>query len=131
MPDAADALKKASQGLTYESETDAPFTVFAWKVAGGRLTRKRLLELGNQGLRTPVEELTLDDFFGDLTQDAGWHGPQEKADAQKYRQLLRTINEQLSGAKVYKVGDTQKTIYIVGKTASGDWVGLQTKAVET
>jgi hypothetical protein len=42
------------------------------------------------------------------------------------------IGEQLSGVKVYKIGDeAEKAAYIVGKTGDGRWAGLKTTVVET
>jgi Nuclease A inhibitor-like protein len=42
------------------------------------------------------------------------------------------IGAQLSGVKVYKVGDeAEKVAYVVGKTSDGDWAGLKTTVVET
>ena len=36
----------------------------------------------------------------------------------------------MSDVKVFEVGDTEKDVYIVGRTESG-WEGLKTKVVET
>ena len=45
---------------------------------------------------------------------------------------LRTTVEELSGVKVYKVGDeAEKQVYIVGKAPDGRWAGLKTLVVET
>ena len=129
--DALSALKKASKGLLYQSESDEPFKAFGWGKAEGRLTKKKILELSKHDPDSPVDEVSLDDFFQDLTQEQDWHGEEEKADVEKYQTLLKAIREQLSGVKVFKVGDTEKDIYIVGKTKEGDWVGLKTTAVET
>jgi len=42
------------------------------------------------------------------------------------------IGEQLSGVRVYKVGDeAERAVYIVGKTTDGKWAGLHTTVVET
>jgi hypothetical protein len=42
------------------------------------------------------------------------------------------LKEQLSGIKVYKVGDeAERNAYVVGKTAEGKWAGLKTTVVET
>jgi hypothetical protein len=42
------------------------------------------------------------------------------------------LQEQLSGIKVYKVGDeAEREIYLVGKTKNGRWAGLKTSVVET
>ena len=58
-----DALKKASKGLTYTSETDAPLEPFAWE-GGGRLTAGKVRELAGVDKGTAVEQTTLADFFG-------------------------------------------------------------------
>jgi hypothetical protein len=43
-----------------------------------------------------------------------------------------TLEAQLSGIKVYKVGaDVEKAVYIVGKTRDKRWAGLKTTVVET
>ena len=131
MPDTTiDALKQATKGLTYQSESDAPFKTFVWK-DGGRLTKQKVLELSGHKPGTPVEEVKVDDFFADLTEGQDWHGADEKKTAERYQNLLQTIKDNLSGAKVYKVGEVNVDIYIVGKTQAGDWAGVQTKAVET
>jgi hypothetical protein len=42
------------------------------------------------------------------------------------------LKEQLSGIKVYKVGEeAEKEVYIVGKKKDGRWAGLKTTVVET
>ena len=129
---AAAALKKASAGLTYESETDAPFEALAWKGVEGTPEKDQVLQLGKHGEDEPVEEESLEDFFGELTKEQDWHGKAEKAAVRRYRNLLKVIREQLTGAKVFKVGgEPRKTIYIVGKVKGGGWAGLKSTAVET
>jgi histidine triad (HIT) family protein len=116
-----DALKKSSKGLVFTSETDAKLEPFAWP-NGGTLTEDRLLELAGAEKGTAVEQTTLADFFRAV--------PSE--DKAKFGALTKTLQEQLSGIKVYKVGDeAEKQIYIVGKTADSRWAGLKTTVVET
>jgi hypothetical protein len=50
---------------------------------------------------------------------------------EQYRDLLAVIRQNLSDAKVFKVGATRVSVFIVGKTDEGDWGGLRTTAVET
>jgi len=53
-------------------------------------------------------------------------------DRQKFDKLAKPVDEQLSGVKVYKVGDeAEKRAYVVGKTKDGKWAGLRTTVVET
>jgi hypothetical protein len=50
----------------------------------------------------------------------------------RFQELADTIKQQLSGVKVYKVGDeAERDVYIVGKTQDGHLAGLKTTVVET
>jgi hypothetical protein len=118
---AVSALQKASKGLEFPSETDAPFEAFAWK-DGDKLTDAHLLELAGKEPGTPVESTTLASFFRVIP-------PEDKP---KFDALQKVIQEQLTGVKVYKVGgEAEKHAYIVGKTPGGQWAGLKTTVVET
>lgn len=102
-----DALQKASKGLRYTSETDAPLEPFV------RSDAPKL---------TGAEETTLDSFFHAVPS-------QDKA---KFQKLAHVIKEQMSDVKVYKLGEeAEKEVYIVGKTKDGRWAGLKTTVVET
>src|SRR5437763_17152312 len=106
---AVEALQKASKGLQFTSETEAGFEPFLWE-GGDKLTRQRLLGLAGAEKGTAVEEDTLDRFFHAVP-------PEDKA---KFDKLAKALQEQLSGIKVYKVGDEpEKAVYIVGKTQDG------------
>ncbi len=129
--DTLKALADASAGLTYQSESDEPFEPFTWGKAEGELdaavVRKRL----KKGAKTPVEEITPDEFFEPLTTGEDWHGDEEKAIVEQFKKLRGVVKKTLAGAKVFKVGKTKVAIYIVGKTDEGDRAGLSTTAVET
>jgi hypothetical protein len=125
------ALTKASKGLLYPSETDSPFEVFVWHGATGPLTTAKLLALAKQDRTSPVAATTVDEFFAPLVAEADWHGREEKAIVQKFKQLRQAVDAQLADAKVFRIGAIEITIYLVGKTQDGDWGGLKTMAVET
>ncbi len=114
-------LQQAAKGLVYTSESEDKLEAFLWK-DGGLLTPKLLLELAGAEAGTEVEESTLDDFFHAVP-------PEDKP---KFDKLAKVIGGQLSGVKVYKIGDeAEKEAYIVGKTRDGHWAGLKTTVVET
>src|SRR5262245_21965427 len=116
-----DALQKAAKGLVYVSESEAKLEPFLWE-DGDKLTDERLLELAGEVEGTAVEQESLDDFFHAV--------PPEDKD--KFQKLAKVLQEQLSGVKVYKVGDeSEKAAYVVGKTKDGQWAGLKTTVVET
>jgi hypothetical protein len=116
-----EALQKASEGLLFPSESDAPLEPFLWQ-DGAKLSHERLLELAGAEAGTAVEETTLADLLRTVP-------PEDKS---KFDKLAQTLQEQLSGVKVYKIGEeAEKDVYIVGKTKGGQWAGLKTTVVET
>ncbi len=117
-------LRKASEGLIFRSESEAPFTPFSWGKADGDLTPDKVARLAHAKSGVPVEEETLADFFKNLVQDGG-------DDAAKYRALQQALGKLLAGARVFRVGNVEIDVYIVGRTADGNWAGLKTQSVET
>lgn len=114
------ALEKAVKGLLYISESEAELEPFLWEAS--ELNKKRVLELAGAEKGTAVEEATLESFFRTVS----------KEDKPKFDKLAKVIQEQLSGVKIYKIGDeAEKQLYVVGKTSDGKWAGVKTSAVET
>jgi histidine triad (HIT) family protein len=68
-----------------------------------------------------VEETALDDLLSTV--------PEE--DRPQFDKLAAAVKQQLSGVKVYRVGDEpEKQVYVVGKASDGKWAGLKTTVVE-
>jgi hypothetical protein len=133
VPSPQAALKRAVKGLTYESESDEPFEVLVWpqKQVGDDLSEARIAELHGAGTDSPVEHLSLERFFAPLLEHQEWHRKQEAAVVERYQKLLDTIKAHLQDTRVYQVGSIEKGIYIVGKSTTGDWLGIKTSAVES
>ena len=49
----------------------------------------------------------------------------------KYQQLVATLKQHLTHLKVYRLGEIQLDIYIVGQAPNSHLAGVTTKAVET
>jgi len=128
------ALRKASQGLLFPSKRDAPFEAFEWPGEEGTPDTYRVLQMAGLPDGTPVRVKSLDAFFQHVTRDQDWHnllfGAEEKAEAERFRQLVRALEENLFGVKVFELGRSEKAVYIVGRSHPG-WAGLKTKVVET
>jgi hypothetical protein len=127
----AAALQQAAAGLTYQSETDAPWQAFHWPDAEVGPTAGGVREQGRHKKGAKVEEQTVDEFFSPLTQDQDWYGEEEKAQAAKYRALFTAVKQLLENSKVFRVGGRKQTVYVVGQAPEGGWAGLKTTAVET
>jgi hypothetical protein len=129
--DASQEFQKAITGLLYTSESDSPFEVVRWARREPTLTAADLRSLVGRDSDAHVEEVGLDQFFHDLTQDQDWHDAEDKKTVEQYRNLVAMLKKNLVDSKVFKIGDAELEIYIVGRTTDGDWAGIKTKAVET
>lgn len=117
-PELAD-LCRAAEGLTYPSESDAPFDAFAWP-AGADPVERAAAHAGKG--RGEVEEVPAADFFAEL---------EGTSDAERFRGLRRAMESALAGPRVLRVGSRKVDVFIVGKAAGGAWAGLHTTSVET
>ena len=127
-------LQQEVKGLMYTSESDAPLQAFVWTKAefgAAMLTPTAVGHYKKLPTGQKAAEVKWADFFAPMTTAQSWYGDEEKATMQKFQQLVQTLQTNLSDLHVYTYGDTKQDVYIVGKTASGDFAGVQTKAVET
>ncbi len=125
------ALQQAATGLTYPSETDAPWTAFAWPDASGIPTGEEIRGRGKSKPNALIAEQTLDALFAPLVQLQDWFGDAEKVEAAKNQALLDSVKRLLTNPKVYRIGERKVAIYVVGPAPEGGWAGLKTMAVET
>ena len=116
------ALKKAADGLLLPSESEEPIEVIAWGGETGQLTDQEVLRLAGHKPGDRVEATDLDDIFRDAV--AG-------DNAKKFQKLIQALKDTLDDIRVYRVGEVEKDVYIVGKTKGGGWAGLKSKVVET
>ena len=113
------ALKDATQGLVFPSETDAPVEAFAWPA--GPVTAAGVLAATGAASKTSVEELSLAEFFRAVPTNLRGN----------FFDLPVAVADHLSGVRVFKVGETRMTVYVVGTTVGGYRAGVKTVVVET
>ena len=124
-----EALKEATRGLTFMSESDYPLEVFDWGQAAP--TPEFLRGLDNSAPDAPIETRTAPEFFRAATSEPDWKGAEELAVAKKFQTLLRLLEANLSDLKVFRVGTINIPVYVVGRSADGSWLGVSTRVVET
>jgi hypothetical protein len=123
-------LEQASAGLLFMSEADYPFEI----VNGGEMSEMPFDYLRQQAGAAPdaaVQAVSPEKFFAQAMSEPEWKGADEIATARRYQALLRLLKENLNDLKVYRVGEINMAVYIVGRTSTGNWVGLSTRVVET
>ena len=124
-----DELREATRGLTFMSESDYPFEVFEWDAA--EPTHEFLRGLTGETPDTPVETTTAADFFRVAVSEAEWKNAEQLAAARRFQTLLRLLEQNLKDLKVFRVGVINIPVYVVGRGASGRWLGVSTRVVET
>ncbi|WP_206756030.1 MULTISPECIES: nuclease A inhibitor family protein [Cyanophyceae] len=124
-------LEEAIAGLQWMSESDYPFTVVYWQDELPILTPEHLLQLTNHPPDTLVETEAVDDFFAIATQAQDWHDAEATAVVKRYQALVETLKQSLDALTVYRLGQINLDLYIIGKTTTGALAGLATQAVET
>lgn len=114
-------LKAAVKGLLFPSETDAKLEPFAWPGGDGPPDEAAVRANAKVAEDTPVEQQTLADLTRAIPDDA--RGP--------FLPLFAVFAHHLSGSTVFKVGEVECDLYIVGRTTDGQYAGVKTKIVET
>ncbi|HEX7317107.1 MAG TPA: nuclease A inhibitor family protein [Pyrinomonadaceae bacterium] len=122
-------LREATRGLTMMSESDYPFEVFRW--GGAEPSEDFLRGLTGEAADAPVETRNAADFFRVAASEAEWKNAEQLADARRFQTLLRVLEEHLEDVRVYRVGSVNIPVYVAGRAASGEWLGVSTRVVET
>jgi nuclease A inhibitor-like protein len=125
-------LQVAAQGLQYTSESDAPVEPVVFPGAASTpVDARRVLELTHHPARTPVRVLSVDEFFEPATREQAWHNAQERQTVARFRDLVQTLKANLTDVQVFKIGEVESDVYVLGKSPSGDLAGVKTHVVET
>ena len=124
-------LRKAAEGLTYPSESDAPLEVMTWGDAHGALTDAQLWHLSGQDTKARIERIDPARFFDRLMHPQHAHSQVSPEQAQRFQTLFQTLKDELTDLEVIKVGQNEVAIHIIGRTKDGKLICLRTAATET
>ncbi len=122
-----DRLATLSKNLLFPSESEYPLEPFTWESA--TFTPETILARSHKPADTAIESITLEDFFAPVTTDEDWFDDEDRAIAQRFRDLQGLIAT-LENVQVFKIGKIEIDVYIVGAIGI-DLVGLHTKVIET
>lgn len=123
-------LEQSVKDLWYMSETDAEINVFLGEKADS-VTKDSFARQIKISAETNIEEKDFAEFFKNLTAIQDWYGDEEKETAEKFSTVEKLLEENLTDLKVFKVGQIEIDIYVVGLDAESVLTGIKTKAVET
>lgn len=127
------AIRQASQGLYYGSESDYPYEVFLWEVATrGEFTLEVLLQSFGH-----LRAIELDEFYSGDINNIEWLKPLANQPGilrttqeviQEFRTLITQLEPYLTNLQVYRLMIPAQELYILtGNTQVADWVGVSIK----
>jgi len=124
-------LARAASGLWYMSESDYPLEPVRLEVADDPAA-ERLREMAGMDATARVETGNLEEFFRDSAAvQMPREGTGEPPRAANFGHVVRTLQENLTDIRVYRIGERNMRVYILGRSGSGNWLGLSTRIVET
>ena len=124
-----DRLRQATVDLLWSSESDYPFEIVTWQ-HGTEPNPTTLFRDREQSDRS-IATIPIADFFAPVLTAEDWYEAAELKQVERYTELLHALESQLTDVMVFRIGEVEIAIYIVGKTPTGDLVGLKTHVVET
>ncbi len=125
-------LREAIANLDWMSEADYPFELRVWETSEPLpLTIEQMRVLVDASPELPITEIDFTVFFEPATRQEGWYGEEEVAIAQQYQRLTKLFQTELSHLQVFKVGQQELDIYVIGHTPDQTLMGIKTKAIET
>ncbi|HEU4594594.1 MAG TPA: nuclease A inhibitor family protein [Pyrinomonadaceae bacterium] len=125
------ALARAAEGLWYMSESDYPLEPVRLE-GPEEPSHERLRELAGKGPDAGVETRSLEEFFRTAAAvRMPPAGAGEPASPGTFHAVIQTLKENLTDLRIYRVGEINIPVYVLGKSPSGNWLGLSTRVVET
>jgi hypothetical protein len=122
-----DRLLLLSKDLLFPSESDFPLEPFTWESA--TISPETILLRSQKPADTAIAAITLEDFFAPVVTDEDWFEDEDRAIAQRFRDLQAAIAT-LENVQVFRLGKIEIDVYIVGAIGA-DVVGLKTTVIET
>ncbi len=78
-----------------------------------------------------VEETPEADFWEPVTTEQDWYGEEEKARTCRFIEVKQVLETELSVRQVFRVGESEMDVFLLGRQADGERAGIKTKIVQT
>lgn len=123
-------LSDAVLNMTYMSESDYPLNVVSY-AGQGAPTIAKLRQLTGTPSTTLVEQRSFADLMDRLGEVYDPADPYAVEYAARWNALRAVLEQNLTDLTVIRIGEISIDVYIVGKSACGDLVGVKTTSIET
>ncbi len=127
-------LEDACEDLWWSSESDYPIQV-VWQpqVDAQAEDQDGSIDqwLASLHPEDAIETVDFDDFFARSLTPKSWHTPEDQAQINRLTQLHNLLTSELSHLQVYRCGEIEVAVYVLGYSDDGILSGVQTTLVET
>ncbi len=118
--------------LLYPSESDEPIEpVTCYLHQAEPLTVSQIKDWLMLPPSIYVEEIPEADFWEPVATDQDWYGDEEKARTAKFGQLKQILETELTVRQVFRVGESEMDVYVLGRQEEGGRAGIKTKIIQT
>ena len=122
-------LTDLTKDLSFVSESDTTWQITPLAIDEPLI--EQLYTRSGKPTDSPIEERAWADFAARVATVQDWMGDDEKATALRYAALRDFVDANLTEVSVFRIGAIDISIYVVGKTATGEWVAMATQSIET
>ncbi|MFD2572194.1 nuclease A inhibitor family protein [Spirosoma soli] len=128
----SDKLTPLLTDLFYPSESDEPVeAVTCYLKQAEPLTVSQIKDWQMLPPKVYVEERPETEFWAPVITEEEWYGEEEKERTAKFQHLKQLFEKELTARQVFYVGESEIDVYVLGRQADGERVGLKTKIVQT
>lgn len=131
-PSFAEQVNPIVTGLFYPSESDEPIEpVSCYLHQTEPLTVSQIKDWQMLPPSVYVDEIPEAEFWEPVITEEDWYGDEEKKRTSQFQQLKALFEAELSVRQVFRVGETERDVYLLGRQANGDRAGVKTRVVQT
>ena len=123
-------LETACDGLVLISETDSGVEPVFGRKASGRSHGEVLSAIG-VSVDAKVEIVDADSFFDRVSTPREWFNSKQRENADRFGALKRLLELDLDDLKVYRIGRTRITVFVLGFQNDERVAGVKMEAIET
>ncbi|QKZ13791.1 nuclease A inhibitor family protein [Spirosoma sp. KUDC1026] len=118
--------------LLYPSESDEPVELISCYLTQPEpLTVSQIKDWQMLPPSTFVDERPEEDFWKPVLTEQDWYGDEEKARTAKFQSLKRIVETSLTERQVFRAGESEIDVFLLGRLPSGERMGIKTMVVET
>lgn len=127
-------LEAACDDLWWSSESDYPVEMVwipATEVPTEAIEASAVRKLFSRAEDAAIEVISIEAFFERATAPKSWHTEADKVQMNRLQALKALLTDSLSNLQVYRWGEVEIRVYVLGNAPDSAIAGVKTTLVET